>query len=162
MKKSINKIQLSIGVIAMLIGSLVYLVDRSPEETYFVDKFLYKNGISFDAIPNLFGSLGSNLPTFIHVLSLILITAGLLNCQKNGCIIVSISWFFLDCTFELGQKYNSLPLKIIPNWLVGIPCLENSRNYFLLGSFDIFDIVSIAIGAILACFILFFTIEGDK
>jgi len=36
----INKIQILAGATALFIGILVYLVDRPPDQTYFVDKSL--------------------------------------------------------------------------------------------------------------------------
>jgi len=61
--------------------------------------------------------------------------------------------------FELGQRFNSLPLKIIPDWFQGVPFLEASKNYFLVGTFDFFDLAAIAIGTIIAYLVLLGTME---
>jgi hypothetical protein len=86
-----------------------------------------------------------------------LITAGLIYCQKRGYLIVCLSWFLLDCAFELGQKYNAWSSRIIPDWFAGIPFLENTENYFRKGTFDILDLVAIAFGTAIAYFILLTT-----
>ena len=152
----INKVQILIGVTALLLGSLVYLIDRTPDQTYFV--YSAPVGISLHNIfPALFGAIGNSLPAFIHVFSFSLITAGLLSCRERGCDIVCLSWLFVDFAFELGQKYSALPLKIIPGWFNGIPFLENSADYFRCGTFDMLDLVAIALGGVVAYLILTIT-----
>jgi hypothetical protein len=150
--------QILIGLAALLVGSLVYLVDRPPDQTYFV----YNSSIDislYNTLPNLFGIIGNSLPTFIHVFSLILITAGLISFQKKGYRIICLSWFLVDCAFELGQKYKSLPLKIIPDWFEGILFLENTRNYFIRGTFDPIDLAVIAFGTVIAYLVLLNTMK---
>ena len=153
---TINRIQILIGVAGLLVGSLVYLIDRPPDQTYFV--YSSKIDISlFNTIPNLFGLIGNSLPDLLHVFSFILITAGLIYCQKRGYLIICLSWFLVDCAFELGQKYNAWSSRIIPDWFAGIPFLENTENYFRKGTFDILDLVAIAFGTTIAYFILLTT-----
>ena len=154
--RTINISFILIGVAGLLLGSLVYLIDRPPDQTYFV----CSSGINislFDIMPNLFGSISNSLPSFIHVFSFILITAGLLSCHKIGYLIICLCWFFIDFAFELGQKYHTLSLKIIPDWFEGIPFLENTENYFQKGTFDISDVAAIAFGTVIAYFVLLTT-----
>jgi hypothetical protein len=151
--KKINKLQILIGVAGLLLGSLVYLVDRPPDQTYFV-----YTGISlYNIFPNIFGFIGNFLPAFIHVFSFILITAGLIFCRKRGYFIICFSWFLIDCTFELGQRFHTFPIKIIPRWFTNIPFLENTENCFIHGTFDLIDLIAIALGSITAYFILLAT-----
>lgn len=154
----VNRLQIAIGVTGLLIGTLVYLVDRHPDQTYFVS-FLGINISLYNILPNLFGSIGTYLPAFVHVFSFILITAGLISCHKRDYFIICLCWGLIEYAFELGQKFNSVALKLIPDWFTGIPFLKNTGNYFLLGTFDFFDLASITIGAITAYFILEVTIE---
>lgn len=158
-RTSINRVQILIGASGLLIGALVYLIDRPPDQTYFVYSSRIKISL-YETLPNVFGVIGDSLPEFIHVFSFILITAGLLSCQKRGYLIVCLSWFSVDFAFELFQKFNTLPLKIIPNWFKGIPFLENTENYFLQGTFDIFDLTAIAFGTVIAYFVLLTTNKG--
>jgi hypothetical protein len=135
---------------------LVYLIDRPPEATYFV--YISKIKISlYGTFPNIFGLIGNSLPDFLHVFSFILLTAGLLSSQKKGSLIICLGWFSVDFVFELFQKFNALPLKIIPKWFNGIPFLENTENYFSRGTFDFIDLIAIALGAGTAYFVLLAT-----
>lgn len=152
----INGLQILIGAAGLSLGTLVYLIDRPPEATYFI--YFSKINISlYNTVPNAFGVLGNSLPDFLHVFSFILLTAGLLSCQKKGSIIICISWFSVGFLFEMLQKYNAMPLKIIPTWFKGIPFLENTTNYFRQGTFDIADLIAIALGTVVAYFILLTT-----
>jgi hypothetical protein len=152
----INIRQILIGVPVLLLGILLYLTDRPPDQTYFVYKS-FVNISLHNTLPNLFGFIGNSLPSFVHVFCFILITASLLKCQKRGCIIICASWFLADFIFELGQKFKSLSSTMVPDWFSGIPFLENSKNYFLSGTFDFNDLTAIAIGTILAYLVLSIT-----
>ena len=152
----LNKTQILIGTIGLLFGSLVYLIDRPPDQTYFV----YSSPINislFKIMPTLFASIGNNLPEFIHVFSFILITSGLIFCNKRGYLIICFSWFLVDCAFELGQRFSSWSLKVIPDWFAGIPFLENTENYFLEGTFDVIDLGAITFGTVMAYYALLAT-----
>jgi len=158
---SINKRQILIGMSSLIIGTLVYLVDRSPDQTYFVFSSPFNISL-FKTLPIIFGSIGFNLPAFIHAFSFVLITAALVSCRNRGYIIICLSWFFVDCAFELGQKFTSLPSKIIPDWFAGLPFLENTGNYFVHGTFDYFDLTAITMGTVIAFFVLLFTNKGER
>ena len=149
-----------LGIIGLSVGTLVYLIDRDPEQIYFI----YNHGIDlslYHSLPNLFGPFGNSLPTFVHIFSFILITAGLIACSKRGYFIICLGWFVVDILFEFGQKFKTWSVMITPDWFSGIPYLENSRNYFLHGSFDLNDIWSIILGAILAYMVLLTTTKGE-
>jgi len=152
----INIRQLLIGITVLIIGTSIYLTDRPPDQTYFVYK-IFVNISLHNTLPNLFGFIGNSLPSFVHVFCFILITASLLKCQKRGWIIICASWFLADFIFELGQKFKTFSSSMVPDWFSGIPFLENSKNYFLSGTFDFNDLTAIAIGTILAYFVLSIT-----
>jgi hypothetical protein len=157
----INKLQISIGVVFLVIGSLVYLIDRPPESTYFVYRYLPILNLH-NILPNIFGSLDGSLPDFVHVFSFILITAGILTCGKRGYLIVCCSWLLIDCAFKLGQKYPSLALKMIPAWFSSIPILEAAKGYFHKGTWDINDIIAMFLGAAIAYFVLLITMKKGE
>jgi hypothetical protein len=48
---------------------------------------------------------------------------------------------------------------MVPDWFSGILFLENTKNYFLSGTFDFNDLTAIAVGTILAYFVLILTIK---
>ena len=149
----VNRLQVLIGLSGLLLGTLVYLVDRPPDQTYFI----YISGLNislYNTLPNIFGLVGNSLPSFIHVFSFILITAGFLLCQKRDCVIICLSWFLVDCAFEVGQGFNPWSSEIFPDWFEGILFLENSRDYFVRGTFDFIDLVAIALGTVTAYCVL--------
>ena len=146
----------------LLIGSFIYLISRPPDQTYFI----YKLGVNlslFHINKELFSDWINNMPSFLHIFSFILLTAGLVPYSKNRNLIICGSWFTVDCAFELGQKYNHLVLKEIPNWFDRIPFLESCKPFFRFGTFDINDLFAIALGAIVAYLFLLFTAKkGGK
>ena len=151
--KKINITLILIGIASLLIGTLVYLIYRPPNQTYFVSHL----GIDisfYNTLPNVFGLIGNILPSFIHTFSFILITAGLISCSKKNYRIICFCWLLVDSAFELGQKFNSLIPRIIPNWFSGVPFLENTERYFLMGTFDVFDLVAIIFAGVLSYLIL--------
>ncbi len=152
----VNWLQILLGILFLLIGTLVYLIDRPPEYTYFLNHY---NAIKtlHNTIPAFFGPLGNYLPDFMHPLSFILITAGIINCGKKGYRIICLFWLVVDCIFELGQRYSSLFTKAVPEWFEGIPFLEAFEVYFKKGTFDPYDLVAIFSGTITAYFILILT-----
>jgi hypothetical protein len=149
----INKKQILIGFIALLIGSLVYLIDRSPGQTYFIFKAPFSISL-YHSIPNLFGIIGDSLPAFLHVFSFILLTGSLIFCSKRGYLIICLFWFLVDAAFELGQKFNGVTSHIIPDWFEGIPFLENTKAYFLHGTFDVVDLAALAVGSLAAYIVI--------
>ena len=160
-RRSINISPILIGITVLLLGTSIYLTDRHPDQTYFVYKS-FVNISLHNTLPNLFGFIGNSLPSFIHAFSFILITAGLFQCQKRGCLIICACWFLTDVIFELGQKFKALSSRMVPDWFSGILFLENSKNYFLSGTFDFNDLAAITFGTILAYFAFSITIKGSK
>ena len=75
---SINWLQVLLGTLFFLIGALVYLIDRPPDHTYFFNHFNIIETLH-NTLPIFFGPLGNYLPDFIHPLSFILITAGIIS-----------------------------------------------------------------------------------
>ena len=157
----INRVQILIGLAGLTIGTLVYLIDRPPEATY----FLYFSRIKislYGILPNVFGAIGNSLPDFLHVFSFILLTAGLLSWRKRGSLVICLGWFSIDFVFELFQKFNALALRMIPGWFKGIPFLENTENYFKQGTFDFLDLIAIGLGTLTAYFVLRATNKGNE
>jgi len=57
----------------------------------------------------------------------------------------------------VGQKFNTWSSGITPDWFTGIPFLENTKDYFLQGTFDFIDLAAIAFGTLIAYFALLVT-----
>ena len=141
-------IQTAVAVTALLIGVLVYLLDRHADSVYFMAQWMVWD----ENVLPLFGTIGNQLPTFVHVYAFILLTAILVTPARAYVIPICLFWFIIDSLFELAQ-INVIAqwiVKYIPAWFYKIPFLENTSDYFLAGKFYILDIFSITAGTLAA------------
>ena len=127
----------------------VYLVDRPAQQVYFIS-----NDISlFQSGRLIFGVLGQNLPSFIHVFAFSILTAGIMNCQSRRCgLMICLTWAIINVAFEIGQTsdVSFILINAIPSWFAGLPVLEHSRSFFVYGTFDVFDLLLAVAGAAIA------------
>ena len=147
--RSIRTALIVIGVAALLVGTLVYVVARPPERIYFMQKIgqhlsLYGKDV------DIFGPWAKSLPTFLHVFGFSLITAGLVGGGRITNVLICTGWAGVNVLFELGQKYKDQTISWVPGWFKHIPFLENSVPYFRNGSFDPNDLMAALSGAVLA------------
>lgn len=138
----------TLGIGALGVGVLIYVFDRQPEFIYFLPGWLSLNS----HLGSLFGSIGNHLPTFLHVYAFILLTVVAASPSISKLIPVCLAWFTLDSLFEVAQIDAIAQWLAIhtPAWFADIPFLENTTRYFLLGTFDVIDLLSIAAGTITA------------
>ncbi len=150
-RKLFNRPRFFAGLTALGLGSLLYLLDRPVDRTYFIPQFL-ADAAQPNGGASLFGSLGQQLPTFLHVFAFCLLTAALLRVGVRGSIAICSGWLIIDAAFEIGQHPDIAPVlaQWMPDWFSAAPVLENTAGYFLHGRFDPYDLVSIAAGALLA------------
>ena len=139
-----------LAVGALSIGVAVYLVDRGGA-VYFLPAWL-----AHDSGALIFGSLGHRLPTFVHTLAFILITAAVLSPWPRLLPAICAAWFSIECLFEIGQHetFGQRIADAVPAWFDGIPMLEATPAYFASGTFDWLDILSIGLGAVAAYLIV--------
>ena len=156
---SINKIQLTLGLAALCFGALVYLTVRAPDRIYFT-KFFGVHDPILKIQSGILKSIGNSLPSFVHVFSFSLITASFFSNRKRTYAVICMGWLFIDCCFELGQKYKIQASRWAFDFLDAIPFLESTRNFFLLGTFDGFDLMAFGLGAAAAFWVLLATAEG--
>ena len=142
-----SRTQFLAGMFLLLLGSLVYVIDRSPDQVYFT-RFFGIHLKMFDAGTPLLGPLGLRLPAFIHVLSFSLITGSFFRSGNGRYLVICVFWLLVNTCFELGQKYKPLAVKLTPDFFEHIPFLENTRNYFMNGTFDVYDLVAFFLGAL--------------
>jgi len=145
----LNKVQLLIGLLALCLGTLVYLTLRSPDQIYFVRYFGFHKLVTEIQSQRVI-TLGYSLPAFFHVFSFILITASFFSYSKKIYVAICTGWFLVECCFELGQKYKLQAARMLFDFFDKIPFLETTRNFFLLGTFDIWDIIAFSLGTIIA------------
>lgn len=154
---NINQIQVILGMAALFLGCAVYIV-RSPGNVYcFIPKYL-SNLQCPDNIAHIVRIVGGNLPDFIHPFAFILITAGLISIDKRKTYFyICLSWFLLESFFELGQHFKEIYTKFIPSWFDNVPILDHTKSYFLNGTFDVLDMLSIFAGTVVAFCVLLIT-----
>ncbi len=148
----INRVMLITGFAVLLAGTLVYLIDRPAQHTYFVKEILPGLNLHQPGEP-VFGKLGAVLPAFVHPFSFSLITAALTAKTVRGCLIISTFWFAINSVFELGQYFKEFSSSLVPAWFQHIPWLENCETFFLGGTFDPLDLTAMFLGAF-AAFVL--------
>lgn len=151
---------LVIAIGAMCVGVLVYVFDRPSEYIYFLP-----DGLSLNhQTGRMFGSIGNYLPTFLHVYTFILLTVIVAIPAGIKLIPICTVWFTLDSLFEVAQL-NPIAQWIgshLPTWFEGVPFLENVADYFLMGTFDAFDLISIVAGTVAACITIYYVTNWHK
>jgi hypothetical protein len=141
------------GVVVLAAGILFYLIARSPEQVYFLPNGLDLN-TEWSRHP---GAWTGSLPSFVHALAFTLMTTSVLGCMRFRCTLaVGISWLFIDFFFEFAQ--HPVPGTWLaahtPDWFSYFPVLENTRPYFMSGTFDLLDLVGTFLGVALAVVIV--------
>ncbi|MEJ2553383.1 MAG: hypothetical protein P8079_05040 [Gammaproteobacteria bacterium] len=133
---------------ALSAGVLFYVLDRPHSHVYFLPAWLPSPHIS----TGLFGTIGDHLPTFLHVYAFILLTVAVTAPPISKLLPVCLAWFTLDSLLEAGQArpFARWIAAHTPAWFTGIPFLDNTRDYFLSGTFDRLDLLSIAAGTTVA------------
>lgn len=142
-------LQLCAGIAALLVGTSVYVFDRPAEAIPFF------HTISLTAVtPSVFGPLGQYLPSFAHVFAFSTLTAALLGNTRRAAASACFAWCLVDTAFELGQHgFVGLQITEAISAVVAYkPILVQLDHYFLHGTFDPKDLVSIVVGAVAAYF----------
>lgn len=115
----------------------------------------------FEYLGNAYGRIGQWLPDFFHSFSFSLLAIALFSSSKASRLWFCLLWFILDSTFEIGQRYGDSVTRYIPSQFDKFPVLNNTKNYFINGTFDLFDLVSIFLG-VLAAYVTAEMVLGGK
>ena len=153
MNKSLHAplLLIALALLALLLGVLVYLLDRQAHAVYFVPQWL-ANAMCGDSF---LGTLGNYTPTFVHVYAFILLTVALAvpaGRYQHYLPVVCFFWLIVDSSFEFAQLefIGRAIAASVPSWFDGIPFLENTAAYFLTSTFDGWDVLSIVLGTLAA------------
>jgi hypothetical protein len=141
---------LTLAVLLLVVGTFVYAVDRGGA-AYFLFGWTTSHGTA-----GFFGPIGNHLPTFVHSLAMILVTAAVLRPWPRLLPAIALGWFIVECSFELGQltPLDTHIATALPAWLGQVPVLEASADYFVNGTCDPLDVLSIGLGAAAAYWIV--------
>ncbi|HEY5622817.1 MAG TPA: hypothetical protein VIV14_03575 [Gammaproteobacteria bacterium] len=154
-----SRAELALGALVLALGTLVYALDRPPDSAPLLSAINLHR--FFD---DVFGSIGEFLPAFAHVFAFSLFTATWLGGGKRTTLLACVTWFGIDTAFEVGQHPQiAEPLvRMIPGWFEYLPILAQTDTYFLSGTFDDRDLISIAAGAATAYFVHTCIRAGEK
>ena len=157
-----NHPRLFIGLGALTLGALLYLLERPAARTYFIPRALAE-ALQPAGGAGLFGPLSPQLPTFLHTFALCLLTAALLRVGWRGALGICGAWLVIGALFELGQQATAAEwlARHVPAWFRHVPVLDNTASYFLHGRFDPLDLLSIVLGAVAAFVLLLATRRFD-
>jgi hypothetical protein len=109
--------------------------------------------------------LSKYIPDVIHPFSFILLTSAFFNSDKKKAhIAICLWWLFINMFFEVGQLFKETYIKFIPVWFHKFSFFEAAESYFINGTYDRFDLLSITAGVVMAYFVLILTKtpEEDK
>ncbi len=148
---------LFLAALLLVVGVIVYAVDRGGA-AYFLIGWTASHGEA-----ELFGPIGNHLPTFVHSLALILITAAVFRPWPRLLPAIVTGWVTVECLFEIGQisPLDAHVAAVLPAWFDDVPVLEASADYFIHGTCDPFDLLSIGLGATAAYWIVRVIERGD-
>jgi len=149
---------LLLATLLLATGITVYALDRGGA-VYFLAGWT-----TAPAPTSVFGPFGNHLPTFLHTLVFILITAAVLRPWPRLLPAICATWFIIECLFEFGQMapFDGYIAAIVPAWFDALPVLRITSNYFTRGTYDALDILSIALGAAIAFPLVRMYIRGDR
>jgi len=134
-------IQLITAVIVLVIGVLVYLLDRPSTSVYLIPDS-WSPG---DSVAPIFGVLGGSLPTFAHTCAFTLFTSALLEPWRWSATVACAAWWIMGSLFEFAQTdaWSAVIAARVPGWFADWPLLDNVADYFVGGHFDWLDLASI-------------------
>jgi len=130
-------------------GLVFYLFCRKEGIIYF-QKQLSDLGFRPAVETSWTGRLAGAFPDFIHPFAFSMIGIGLLSNTRKSRVFICLIFFLLNILFEIGQKYKVFFIQLIPQWFSSMPMLENTKDYFLKGTFAIEDIIGITLGSLSA------------
>lgn len=139
-----------LAILSLALGGFTYLLIRTP--IYPLIDGLHET-FALGYIDSLRAVTGS-VPTLCHTFSLVLFTSIFLPDSRTSYALNTASWIGMESILEVMQgpllQYDRLTGLIADSILCG----ENCRGYFLSGTYDLLDILSIIVGGSLAYFCL--------
>lgn len=134
-----------VGALALLLGLTFYYFAR-PEGTVYA--------LSTWSAANKFSNLpfAEQAPTFLHCYGFILISAAVIGLKQLSAAAIATMWFIFETLFEIAQAtyFARVIETILPEQLQQVFLLENMAPYFIKGSFDWLDLLSLALAALCA------------
>lgn len=136
--------QVSVALIALILGILIYATTRSSQQVFFL-QYLPELDLN---IPFQMSSIIYSLPSFLHIYAFILLTAAVAQKQIHHVRYICLFWLVVEVLFEFGQQHDIAIAfsNHISGWFSHYVWLETIPNYFLHGTFDPLDIMCLVLG----------------
>ena len=138
--------KIALAILSLIIGGLIYLFFRPPIYPI-IEKLQKIIGLGH---LNSFGILTGSIPTLCHTFSFIILTSIFLSDTQICITLNSVFWICIESILEIMQNLtyqNHQQIIISANFIL---FNDNFRGYFLLGTYDNYDLLSIIAGGILA------------
>jgi hypothetical protein len=134
------------AILFLSVGTLIYLGLRPPGSAFMIPGLAFKFPSAWRVWVD---PLAGSLPTFVHTVAFVLLTAALYLPERRGAAYASVFWFCINSLLEIGQ---AAPMSVriaelLPAWIYHVPVLDHTGVYFLRGTFDPRDLVAAALGA---------------
>ena len=138
------------GCVALALGLLVYLLDRSPAQAMLIPSIAALAGSP------VFGVVGQWLPSFVHPFAFSLFTAAALAPRPRPRYDACIGWGAVNIAFEFGQHplLSGRIAEALQDTLGRTALTRSIANYFLRGTFDVADVLAALAGALAAAVVL--------
>lgn len=135
------------ALIALLIGSTVYLLDRDWATTLFLAPLS-----EWQPPPTVsFGWLGYRLPSLLHSYAFALLLILVLRPARHARLLGALSWLAIATSLECLQANNLRSLFADGIGAVaGVPFVNSFLSYIVNGHFDAADLLATALGVLLA------------
>ena len=134
-------------VVALLLGTAVYLLDRDWARAMFLEPFVQYQGARSD----VFGALGGVLPALLHAYAIPVLIIVALRPWPWTRIWVCLLWFTIASTLEWLQSDAASALFFAADRLSSeIPLLTYLERYSVQGTFDYIDLVATGVGCLTA------------
>lgn len=141
---------LSSILLALLVGTLVYIFDRDWASTRFLAPLADWQGDQ----SALFGALGQVLPSFCHAYAFALLLILMLGRSRYARQLGAAAWFAIAAGLELLQAERLQILLPEPTALPADSTLVNSiYTYLADGHFDPGDLLAAGLGCLVAFFV---------
>lgn len=140
----------AIGCLALAVGLLVYLTERDASRSMLIPAIGALAGI------HIYGAIGQWLPSFVHPFAFSLFTAAALPTAARYRYLACAVWFGVNVAFELGQhpRFSGLLARAIQDSFGSTLVPRALASYFVRGTFDVGDLLAVALGALAAACVL--------
>ena len=157
-----NLLQLILGLGALMIGVMEYVLSRPVDSTCLGAAAKAATG-DLPFRMGVFGIFGGTLPEFIHPLSFALITMALFPKKSRGIrAIICLFWLLVNLLFEIGQAFGQQISQFLPTILPHTKVSDLVIIYFLRGTYDRLDVLAICLGTASAFIISELITRGGK